>query len=323
MKAPLSFPLKLKAIHKKLSRRIVFDRHVGINDTIFLSSMGRSGSTFLSNIINHDNRFRVLFEPFRHDIVEQAKEFVYPFYLRPDNVNVRYYLSAKKIVSGRVGSQWINKENNCSFPKARLIKDIRSNFFLKWLKNRFPDLKVILLMRHPCAVVHSWISAGFGDGRISRERLLENHHFVSDMDDNLLKAYTKAETDFERLIFFWCFHYYVPLRQFDPRDIYLLFYEKFIMNPEDEARKLFQFLGYDYSEDDVLKSLSKPSSTTNKSESFFSGGDFRIDRWQDSCLEHQSARAYEIMKLFGMDELYCPVSSIPNDEAAEKLLVQK
>ncbi|WP_319525637.1 hypothetical protein [uncultured Desulfosarcina sp.] len=193
--------MKIDTIQKIISKRIVFDKNIGIEDTVFLASMGRSRSTFISNVINYDNRFRVLFEPFRYDVVDKAKAFVYPFYLRPNNSNSYYFSSAQKIITGKIHSKWINKENNRIFPKARLIKDIRENFFLKWIQNNFHGLKIVLLLRHPCAVVSSWINSGFGDGRCRRDRLLANHSFVSDMDEVLIKEYIKVKTDFERLIF--------------------------------------------------------------------------------------------------------------------------
>ena len=50
-------------------------------------------------------------------------------------------------------------------------------------------------------MAESWVSAGFGDGRRGRERLLGNYHSISDMDEILLTEYTKVKTDFERIIF--------------------------------------------------------------------------------------------------------------------------
>lgn len=311
--------MKLVDIVQKRTSKFVFDKKLGIEDTILLASMGRSGSTFLSNIINYDNSFRVLFEPFRFDIVEEAKDFVYPFYLRPNDNEPNYFSSAQKILLGQINSEWVDRENRTIFPKARLIKDIRVNFFLKWIYNNFPEMKVILLLRHPCAVVNSWLSAGFGDGRIGRERLLSNHHFVTDMDDYLVEEYLKAESAFERLIFFWCFSYKVPFQQFSYGDIYLVFYENLILHPRDEIKLLFNFLKYRHSEEKVLNSLSKPSSTTTKNESFFYSNVLRVDQWKSNCSSEQLTRAYEIMNLFGMEALYCPATSIPNIKAATSL----
>jgi hypothetical protein len=313
--------MKPNTITKILSKFIVLDGRVSTEDTVFLASMGRSGSTFLSNVINYDNRHRVLFEPFRYDMVREAKCFKYPLYLRPDDQSHPDCLaSAHKIISGRVHSQWVDKENASILPKARLIKDIRANFFLKWLHDNFPGMKIILLLRHPCAVTASWISNGFGDGQAARERLLSNREFIHGMDESLISGYRKADTDFERIMYLWCFSYHVPFKQFHAGDIYPIFYEQLVLNPEDEIRNLFSFLGYGYSEEEVLKSLARPSSTTAKKRNFFETGAFRLDHWRDGISEEQYSRSLEIMRLFGMGDLYCPSTFLPNPKAISSLL---
>lgn len=315
--------MKFKTIQKKLSKKLIFDRSIGVDDTVLLASMGRSGSTFLSNVINYDNRYRVMFEPFRYDKVDIVKEFVYPLYLRPDDNRLKYFDPAQRIISGRVHSDWVNRENTKIFPTARLIKDIRANFFLKWIQTNFPEIKILLLLRHPCAVVASWVAAGFGDGQRARKRLLENDQFVSDTDAHLLAEYMNAATDFERLIFFWCFSYHVPFRQFECGDVCLVFYENLIANSEQEVSRLFKFLGYAYSESEVQRSLSKPSSTTDKNESFYDKEVLRLDRWRDNFSKEQASRAFEILELFGMDAVYGSASSMPDMEAAYGLFAAK
>ena len=304
---------KIGRIPVKVAQKVVFDRNVGIEDTVFLASMGRSGSTFLSNIVNYDNRFRVMFEPFRASMVAEAKGFAYPYYIRPDNDDPDLLSSAQTIISGRVHSKWVNKENKAIFPKARLIKEIRANFYLKWLSNHFTGMKIVLLLRHPCAVVASWLSAGFADSQDVRRRLLANSHFVADMGDSLVEEYQKASSDFERLVFLWCFSYHVPFQQFRRDELHVVFYENLVMNPDEEIGNLFDFLGYKYSADKVRGSFYKPSSTTKKSESFFRDK-IQVNRWKNNCTSEQATRAYEVMSLFGMGNLYDPDTSIPNTE---------
>lgn len=303
---------------------IVFDSKIGLEDTILLSSMGRSGSTMLSNIINYDNTHRILFEPFQDERVREAKDFVYPLYLRPDNSEQRYLSAAHKIISGKVHSKWIDRENKTIFPKRRLIKDIRTNLFLKWIHNSFPNVKIILLLRHPCAVVSSWLAMkNFGDGVRLRHRLLTNSSFVDDMDDNILSEYQKATTSFERLIFFWCIFYCIPLQQFDKDELHIVFYEDLIIDPANEFKNLFSFLDYDYSEKEVLDILSEPSSTTNKDKKSFSQGEVNIAGWQKKLSTQQIDRANEIMSLFGIENLYNSKTSIPNKEVLNQFFKTK
>ncbi len=298
---------------------IVFDSNCGLSDTVFLASMGRSGSTLLTNVINYDNTHRILFEPFRYDVVSEAKDFIYPLYLRANNSDSRYLSSAQKIISGQVHSRWIDKENKVVFPKQRLIKDIRTNLFLKWIHNNFPEMKIILLLRHPCAVVASWLAADFGDGLKARDRLLADNSFINDMDDFILSEYLKAESGFESLIFFWCISYWIPFQQFNKDEIHLVFYENLFIDTSNELESLFTFLDRDYSKEEVLNALREPSSTTNKNKSFFRKGEVKINGWKNKFSSEQIDRAYEIMSLFGMETLYCPETSIPNRDTANQL----
>jgi len=308
----------IRKIRQKLRiESIVFDNNLKQSDTVFLSSMGRSGSTLLSNVINYDNTYRILFEPFRYDLVGEAKDFVYPLYIRPDNHDLRYLSPAQKIIAGKIHSQWIDKENKTMFPKRRLIKDIRTNLYLKWIHNNFPEMKIILLLRHPCAVVSSWLKADFGDALPGRDRLLSDEEFIKNIDDSILDEYLKVDSAFESLIFFWCISYWIPFKEFNKDEVHLVFYENLITEPSNELESLFSFLDRDYSEE-ALNVLTMPSSTTNKDKSFFRKG-VKIDRWKNEFSSEQIDRAYEIMSLFGMDTLYSRETSIPNKKAAMQL----
>lgn len=307
-------------IRKKLRiGSIVFNDNCGLNDTVFLASMGRSGSTILSDVLNYDNTYRILFEPFRYDMVNEAKDFIYPLYLRADNSNVDYFTSAQKIISGQIHSEWIDQENKTMFPQKRLIKDIRTNLFLKWIHNNFPEMKIILLLRHPCAVVASWLEAGFGDGLEGRDRLLADSSFVNDIDDLILSEYSKVESAFESLIFLWCITYWIPFKQFNKDEVHLVFYENLIIEPHDELESLFSFLDQDYSKEDALNALTKPSSTTSKGKNSFRKGEVKINGWKNKFSSEQINRAYEIMSLFRMENIYCSETSIPNREVAISL----
>jgi hypothetical protein len=313
----------INGLQYKIGKRgIAFNSHCKESETIFLSSMGRSGSTILSNIINHDNSYRILFEPFRYDIVNEAKDFKYPLYLKPNNHDIQYLLPAQKIISGKIHSSWIDKENRTIFPKGCLIKDIRTNLFLKWIHNNFPELKIILLLRHPCAVVSSWLIAGFGDGDFSKEKLLADKDLKDDIDALILKEYSKSKTPFEKLIFFWCISYWIPFKQFNINELHLVFYENLITDPIDELKSLFSFLDREYSQEKALKVLREPSSTTKKNKESFRKGEIKINGWRNKFTNEEIDRAYEIMSLFGMDTLYDRETSVPNIKVAQQLITR-
>ena len=297
---------------------VVFDFHRGMENTIVLASMGRSGSTLLANVINCENKHRLLFEPFFPDKVKEAKDFIYPLYLRPENRDLKYFLPAKKILTGKLSSTWIDRENTQVFPMGRLIKDIRVNLILRWLKTNFPSIRIILLVRHPCAVAHSWQAVQFGDGSVARERLLQQPDFVKDYGASFQDAYCDANTAFERLVFFWCIYYWVPLRQFNDKDIHLVFFENLFLDTMNELRRLFLFLDQGFSKK-AFDAISRPSSTTRKDSEVVRRGDI-VNGWQRHISPSQINRAYEIMSLFAMADVYCSETSKPRMEVARQLL---
>lgn len=297
---------------------LVFDRHIGLDRTVILASMGRSGSTLVSNIINCDNSYRVLFEPFRFDRVRAARDFVYPCYLRPDNTDSRLYAAARKILAGQVHSPWVDKENRAIFPQRRLIKEIRINMILKWLHNRFPEVKIVFLVRHPCAVVESWLAMRFGMGPAALDRLCAVPEFVADIGEEILAEYRKAGPGFESLVFLWCVSHWVPFHQLSKNDVHLLFYEDLLLDPDLELERLFAFLGHPYARRKALRMLAQPSSTARSVGAGRAQG-YAFDGWLARVSPRQVERTFEIMRLFGLESLYSSVTAQPDREAALRL----
>lgn len=311
----LQLKRQLREFKKKApTRSIVFDKRIGLDNTAVLASMGRSGSTFVADTINCDNMYRVLFEPFRSDRVVEAQNFPYPCYLEPDNNDPAFVLPAHKILTGKVHSQWIDQENRAIFPQRRLIKDIRVNLFLKWLHIHFPEVKIVLLARHPCAVAESWMAV-FGAGRSGFDKLYTNPLLVEEIGAPIMEAFRQAQPGFESLIFLWCISYWLPFHQFKQNELHLLFYEDLLLDPNVELERLFTFLGHSYSLQKALNVFARASSTARPNQQAQAHG-FKFDSWMGRITPSQIERAHEIMSLFGLEQLYSPVTGKPNREMA-------
>lgn len=293
-----------------ITLRFPNDQKIGLDKTFLISSMGRSGSTFLTDVINFNNQARVMFEPFKSDSVKAASSFVYPCFIDGDDKLENEFKNAEQILTGKVNSTWINKENSSLRPKFRLIKDIRTNLMLSWLKNNFKEIKVIVLVRHPCAVVKSWLKAGFGDGIKARDLLLQNQKFVNSFPKVLISEYKNADSPFERMIFFWCFYYQITFSNFDTNDAHFVFYENLINDKHNEVKNLFDFLELEYNPEQMFRNYSQPSSTANYSGGFT--GSFNVDGWKNSCTQKEIQRAMEILKIFNLDKLYDFETALPN-----------
>jgi len=129
--------------------QLYVDTAGGLENTIFLAGSGRSGTTWIAELMNFDNSYRFIFEPLHINRVPLAKPFGWRRYLRPDDDNPELLDSMKTILGGRFRNSWTDHFNRCWIPKKRLVKEIRANLLLGWLHKHFPQVRIVLLLRHP------------------------------------------------------------------------------------------------------------------------------------------------------------------------------
>lgn len=285
----------------------------GHRDTTLVAGSGRSGTTWLSTLINHDNKYRFIFEPFHPAKVAPCEAFLRKQYLRPDDEREMYLDAARKILSGKVRSRWSDRFNRKLVSRKRLVKDIRANLLLGWLRHNFPEMPMVLLLRHPCAVADSRLRLGWRDNldeAMSQKELVEDH--LKPFEPDILAA----KDPFERSIFLWCIENYVPLRQPGAGDIHVVFYENLLADPEKELASLFAFLGGKEREPRSAAdspSIHLPASPHTRrrddpppgDESFSTGSSTRrIFEWTERVDTAHRRKAAGILEMFGLDRIY-------------------
>ena len=263
--------------------------------TVFLAGTGRSGTTWLGGLVNHDRRYRSVFEPFHPGKVEEFRGFRSKQYLRPGDTRQEFLAPARKMLSGRLRSGWTDR-GGALVARRRLVKEIRANLLLGWLAENFPGMPLVLLLRHPAAVVSSRLALGWRDNldeTMGQEELVKDH--LLPMEGEILAA----RDPFERHLFLWCIDNYVPLKQFQPGGLHLCFYENLLLDPEAELRRLFTALDQDFDER-VLSLLDRTSPTSRQGAS----GEHAVDGWRRGVAGRRVERTLEILGLFGLDRVY-------------------
>ena len=295
--------------------QIYIDRGYSIKNTILLCGSGRSGTTWVASIINSDNHFRYMFEPFHPELVPMVKHFNVRQYLRPSNKEDKFVVPATNIFSGKVRNLWVDRYNRNIFPRKRLIKDIRINLILKWIRINFPQMPIIYMLRHPFAVACSRIRLGWKN---HLKDLLKQKELIDDLlykFESLIDGRRIGE--FEKQIIFWCIENYYPMTSFKPGEIYILFYENLYLNPEGEIKGLFNYIGLPIPES-VPKKIRKPSSMTKKDSPLVTGRDPLL-HWKDDLDNRQIDRALRIMSEFGFDKVYTD-GALPTTEGVDELV---
>ena len=272
------------------------------DNTILLVGSARSGTTWIAEIINYDNKYRFLFEPLNPAKMDIVKHFYDRQYIRPNDQSSQFTKPIKMVLSGHVYGKWTNRQNSTPKTNKILIKDVSSHLFLKWIKGHCPQIPITFVMRHPCAVatarirLRGWFSHDLEE-YLNQPELMED--FLAPFKDHI----QNAQTEFEKIIFVWCIENYIPLKQLQPNDLYIIFYENFCIDVEDEIAKLFAFLGDGYCSKDVLEIAKRPSSFAVK-HSAIKTGESLTENWKKYITVEQLERAIDILALFGLEHIY-------------------
>lgn len=283
--------------------------------TVLLSATGRSGTTWLAGLINTGKQFRIMFEPFHNQYVPAWSGFQFRQYLRGDESDPELLKAAELILSGSVSNTWVDKRIIPVVKKKLLIKDIRTNLMLGWLKRHYPKMPVILLIRHPGAVAQSKIKLKWDIG-------LENLTGQPRLMEDYLKPFSDMihhppESVFQSHILYWCAENYVPLLQLNSRDFHVIFYENLILNPEKEMRKLFRYIRERW-DPRVLEGLDKPSFMAKDHSAILHKGADLLSGWRSDVSKEDLEGMRDVLRRFGMDRLYRD-GDIPDQGALKEI----
>ena len=286
---------------RSISSRVYRDRYPDLDRTTLVAGVARSGTTWIGDIIASQARSRIMFEPFNPRLVQPYQNFNYYQYMRPEEENEALNDYCRCIFSGHIRHRWIDRQVTHLAPQYRIVKAVRANLFLKWLQGQFPDVSQVLVIRHPCAVVLSWMQLGWATDE-DIEPFLKQPELVGDFLIDKMDIIKRADTDEEKYAIIWCVGNLVPLKQFHPDEIFVMYYEHMCTQPEVEVPRLFQAVGRDY-QDSIFDYLNRPSTTARPSSAVVTGHD-RVTRWQKKLSTGQVNRILSIVKAFGLEYLY-------------------
>ena len=283
---------------------------------VYMIASGRSGTTWISEVINYRNNFRDILEPFRSDRAVFCEGLPKHPYFSSTKDNTYAKKVYRKIMTGRVLDKWIDRLNTKWFTRKLLIKSICGHFITDWLIDEYPEMKTIYLMRHPFAVAHSKFKIT-GQWDPTLMPYIEHEELIDTYFPAQKEFIKQAHTPFESFIIGWCIENYVGLKQIEGKNVHLITYEDFCLEPEKEVKDLFEFINEDFT-DKALEQLKVPSRTTYLKNSDIKTGSSLIDGWQRKLSEEEIKSGLKILKMFGMDKIYNE-SLTPTLEAVKTL----
>jgi len=287
--------------------RLVFSKlYLDLNkdpeSSILVAGSGRSGTTWLSQVINFRKEFRLVFEPFHNQKVEPWKGFSHRQYLREDTADPDIRSVVSRLLCGALRNSWADSYNRKFLVRKRIVKDIRINLMLKYIHTNFPRTPIIFMMRHPCAVALSRMRLGWHEWDTDLGVLLSQDLLVDDHLREFREELGNCTDRFEKEIYLWAVENLVPLRQFSPGDILLVSYEHLLMEPEKEVDRVFGYLDMSYDER-IWKSVSRNSRTTWREKPLTDRSE-RLTEWQRELKDEEKDKAVAILERFGLDAIY-------------------
>jgi hypothetical protein len=249
---------KLKIAPERLRALCYLDLGRGVRDTTLVVSTGRSGSTWVAEIINHRRDYRLVFEPFRSDRVRRARDFKLGQYIDPTDQAHPLAGNADALLAGRVRNWWTDRQNPKRIARRRIVKEIRITNLIPWIRARHPEMRIVYVVRNPVTVARSWLELDWSDGLedfLAQEELLACFDGIADR----IAAVARSEDRFDRLVLRWCLENAIPLRAQPASDVHLIEYERLRDYPRPELERLFAYLGVPA--DGAFAAVGKPSQT--------------------------------------------------------------
>lgn len=276
------------------------------SNVVWLVGDGRSGTTWIANLLNSDNSYREMFEPFHPKKISHAQQFKENMYVEPNVRNEELVKYMSSVFDGSITNSWIDKEMLSRSYKGLLVKDVFANLILKWVVLRFPHVKPILLIRNPLSVAASkfvtkrWNWPNSPQLFLSDKLLMSNH--LVGLKDTILEV--QERDDFiEKQILNWCVIHKVISSQFSLNDIHILCYEKVLENPHKEISGALEYCGKEQNAELTRDILSESSIVAFKGSSIIENKD-PLTIWKESITNGQLHLSINLLKRFGLDHWY-------------------
>ena len=273
-------------------------RRYSPTEALVIAGHFRSGTTWLAELIANSVDGGILFEPFHIDHVPEAKAagFTYQNFRRHDESWPDGERFVGELLEARKLNPWIVSH----IPVTRaigmqrlVVKLVAANQMLAWLTSNFDIPPVALIVRHPCAVLSSWLSRGWGlNTWINLEPgLTESYPEIVPIVDSL-------EHEEEFFAARWCIDHFVPFKGGGDCRFNVVAYEKLVMEGADYLEDVLQAWDLEVPAH-VRDSIRRPSEKA--SDTMRSSYDSVLTGWQDKLTQTQVARVLRVVRDFGLD----------------------
>ncbi len=266
------------------------------SSTIILAGSGRSGTTWVGDLLAASAGIQQIFEPLIPLWNEQVREltgwdrtdpYFREIYLRPggDYPGWRSHLEA--ILTGKYRNYWTDFQRDAMFPRRFLVKEIRMNLMLGYVIDQF-HCPVVYLLRHPCAVINSRLSLPIPWHADVRDILVQEE-LVEDYLRDWKKEIEQEKDLLGAHAVWWAVENHVALSQLASRPHKIIYYENIVNQPNQILEEISDWLGLPGNRRQSRVDSSKKSRMT-RPESIGASQNALLREWQNRLSQEDQQR---------------------------------
>jgi hypothetical protein len=285
-----------------------------IEDTIVIAGSPRSGTTWLGSLVGQLVGYHHRDEPLdlRNAPALREAGFEWRIYLAPHASHPSHYTILHNILEDRApNGDWnykpiarVSEFLHQMFQNKLVVKFIRANRMLRWMANTFSARGILLLIRHPCAVISSQLryeEKPWKDAEVPSD---VTTGFGGTLPDFALERFgdilSSLETTEEALAASWCLDQYFPLyEERAPFPGLIVPYEKLLLDGHSELRRIFDYLDADLPAA-VKAEFSRPS-TSASDDLRTKDARAQLEKWTHQLSNRQIDNILRVVHAFEID----------------------
>lgn len=215
---------------------------------ILLAGPGRSGTTWLADVLSCAPGTQQIFEPllFNAEVYRLAnwqspptQTYLRLYYLRAGGDYPGWHALLKRVLTGRYRTYLTDSVRTSYFPRRYLIKEVRANLMLGYIYDQFQP-PIIYVTRHPCAVIASRLRLKWD---VNLDDLLRQAELVADHLAPWVGLIERARGDvIASHAIWWAVESRVAAHDLNTRPHQFLYYEDLILNSQERVNQVFCWL---------------------------------------------------------------------------------
>ena len=142
----------------RVNRELFLEANHDANRSALVLGSGRSGTTWLAEVLARQFGSRLLFEPYHPRLASLNAGL--RLFLDPGDADPSSRRALERVLAGRVRHRQIDHVQSPRWPASRIVKDIHATNVAPWFRRNFPTVPLIFVVRHPIATAASRLRAG-------------------------------------------------------------------------------------------------------------------------------------------------------------------